>query len=163
MKLIPLSQGQFAKVDDDDFEGLSKFKWCALKNTRGDFYAARSTHPGTVRMHRIILGLTDPKIFCDHINHNGLDNRRENLRVVTNQQNSMNRRGARRGSSSGIRGVTWHKRANKWVARIKISGMYKHLGVFSDIGAAKEAYAVANRTYFGEFGGLSATGEGGKR
>ena len=152
-KLIPLTQGKFAIVDDADFDALNAHRWCADKTRTGDFKARRWTPQGSIYMHREVLGLEDGKILCDHINHNGLDNRRENIRAVTNQQNSWNKRGALRGSMTGIRGV-YLKRPGKWLASIKVNGVSKHLGYFDNIEDAKEAYAAGNRKYFGEFGGL---------
>jgi hypothetical protein len=85
-----------------------------------------------VLMHRFIAGLTEPgcKIHVDHINGNRLDNRRENLRVVTPSQNHQNRPAiTKRGT---YRGVTWSKKHGKWVARATINYKTKHLGVFED-------------------------------
>jgi len=97
MKLIPLTQGQFAKVDDADYDELSKHKWCAhWHHRRSLFYAVRSSRTPngkirTIMMHRQVLGLIDRKTHGDHKNHNTLDNQRENIRAVTNSQNHMNR------------------------------------------------------------------------
>ena len=99
MKLIPLTQGKFAKVDDADFEWLSKYKWYA-KNTRnkdedsGSYYAARfqrtGGNPTTIYMHREITNCPDGK-EVDHKNRDRLDNQRGNLRVCTRKENLENR------------------------------------------------------------------------
>jgi len=88
---IPLTQGKFAIVDAEDYERIAGYKWFAARFERG-FYALRTGKDNkgrqrNVRMHREILGEPKGKII-DHINHNGLDNRRANIRVVTRQQNS---------------------------------------------------------------------------
>lgn len=152
MKKIPLTQGQFALVDDADFEWLNSFKWCAnWKPKVKGFYAIRSDKRKTVFMHRQVLGLTDRNILADHINHRTLDNRRKNLRPVSYSQNMMNRHGARSGSKTGLRGV--RKLAKSYVARIKVGGKDIHLGVFSTAKGASTAYAAANKKHFGRFGG----------
>lgn len=92
-------------------------------------------------------------MIVDHINHDTLDNRRLNLRVVTRSQNSQNRRGAQAGNKTGIRGVSWNKAARKFTAQIYINKARKHLGSFSTARAASIAYQKANRANFGEFGG----------
>ena len=153
MKKIPLTQGQFALVDDDDYDELSAFKWCAIKMRGGAYYAARSVIPKRlVLMHRQILGLTDPKIQGDHRNHDTLDNRRENIRAATHSQNQQNRPGLDSHNTSGFRGVSWNKKRKKWVANIGVGGKYKYLGLFTDINKAAAVYSAANRKYFGEFG-----------
>lgn len=100
MKLIELTQGQKAIVDDDDYGRLSKSKWYAEKKYN-NFYARRGLDD--VLMHRIILKLTDSKLKVDHINHNGLDNRKENLRVCTQRQNMCNKK-KEKDNKSGYKG-----------------------------------------------------------
>ncbi len=148
MKLIPLTKGQFAKVDDDDFERLSKFKWYATwhPNTKS-FYAAR-----TVSLHREISGEPLGK-KVDHVNRDTLDCQKQNLRVCTNSENGRNR-GLNSNSTSGFRGVHWHKKSKKWIASICVGIERKHLGSFSDKTAAADAYRIANKKYFGAFGGI---------
>jgi hypothetical protein len=101
MKEIKLTQGKVAMVDDEDFEFLNQWKWNAHKchNWKGDnYYSERGIHQRgrkpeiiIISMHRLIMGVErNDKRKVDHINHNTLDNRKENLRVCTNQQNSWN-------------------------------------------------------------------------
>ena len=158
MKLIPLTRGQSAIVDDADFDELSKYKWCAMWAPRPrTFYAVRhSPMVGgkarkSIMMHRQLLGLTDPKIQGDHKNHNGIDNRRENIRAATRSQNNMNRRGAQRNSKTGVRGIYPHR--SGYQSRIKVNGQTFHLGNFKTVPEAAAAYALANKHHFGEFGG----------
>ncbi len=162
MKLIPLTQGQFAKVDDDDFEKFANSKWCASWSPiTKSFYAARTSVRNSsgdkikkqVFLHREILCLTDPNIMGDHINHDTLDCQKHNLRHATRSQNAMNRKGPRSNSSSGIRGVSWYGPSGKWSAKISINGRLSHLGYFVDKMEAAAVYAAANKKHFGEFGG----------
>ena len=88
-----------------------------------------------------------PHELCDHINHNGLDNRRQNLRVVTAKANAEHRRGAQRNNrSSGIRGVTWDPGIDKWAARVKHWGRSYWVGAFEDIDEAAMAVREFRRT-----------------
>lgn len=105
MKLIKLTQGYFVKVSDDDYDWLNQWKWKVLiDKNRKAIYAARSTGTANKRgcelMHRLILGITDRWQFGDHINGDGLDNQRENLRVATNSQNQANRSGVVKNKTS---------------------------------------------------------------
>jgi hypothetical protein len=92
MKEIPLTQGKVALVDDEDFESIANHKWCA--HQRGNtFYAERSrfgNRGGTILMHREILSTSDTALEIDHIDGNGLNNTRANLRVVTHAENMKN-------------------------------------------------------------------------
>ena len=133
---IPLTQGLSAIVDDEDYEILSKYKWCANGNTR--MYAKRhKMFPDgrrMVSMHREILGLDSVRSYpiVDHINHNSLDNRRSNLRIVNKSQNNLNRE-RRTGS------VWRHKQTKKWCVRITIFNKKYNLGCFD---TEKEAEAA---------------------
>lgn len=150
MKLIPLTQGQFAKVDDEDFERLSKFKWCSSKKNSGH-YAVRHI---VVYMHREVMG-SPVGMVIDHKNHDSLDCQKENLRACTLSQNNMNRRGAASNSKTGLRGVCWNKQKKKWQASIRAKGRNRLIGFFEDKYQASQAYKIENKKYFGEFGGLS--------
>lgn len=160
MKFIKLTQNQFTLVDDGDFEKFNKVKWYATWDCNNkNFYARRSgprdknrkQHP--VMLHRIILGLNDPNIKVDHKNRETLDNRKQNLRICTNSQNSANRKGPQINSTSGFRGVSWRQDTCKWWARISVAGKNKNLGFFTKKSEAISAYAKANRKYYGDFGG----------
>jgi len=157
MKLIPLTQNRSAMVDDSDFDELMKCKWFAHWNRDTlSFYARRNSvkvnrKQSTISMHRVILGLTNPKIKGDHKNHDTLDNQRDNLRAVTNSQNLMNRRGAARNSKTGVRGVSAD--GPSYRALIWVGGKNLNLGTFPTIALASEAYASANKKYYGEHGG----------
>lgn len=157
MKLIRLTKGQFAMVDDDDFERLSKHKWYAQRS-RNTFYAQRNVTIGrkkrrTVHMHREVTGTAD-HLQCDHIDGNGLNNQRSNLRECTHQQNRRNTQ-KRIASKSRFIGVTRRSDGERWVASIKIQGKRQHLGSFlleEDAARARDSRA---KELFGEFAALN--------
>lgn len=156
MKLISLTQGQHAIVDDEDYERFSKFKWQALQLSKGKFYAARSTskkkEQKTVFMAHDVLS---PRMFfvVDHINHqHALDNRRENLRYATPQQNTFNRKA---NGERQVKGVYWHSQVSKWRAMIRVDGKLHCLGLYENKEDAARAYDDAAEAAFGEFASLN--------
>jgi hypothetical protein len=149
---IPLTQGKVAIVDVADYEWLSQWKWCA-NNQHGIWYAVRAKRPELIRMHRVILDAKAGQIV-DHIDGNGLNNRRANIRLCTSHQNSMNMSRQTRGSSR-FRGVAWQKTQNVWVARIRDGEKLLYLGRFSDEVKAALAYDAAAQRIFGEFARLN--------
>lgn len=153
MKEIPLTQGLVALVDDEDYEELMQYKWHACKH-KYTYYAFRNhqVYPGyriSVRMHRQIMRAQANEII-DHINGNGLDNRKENLRIVSSSQNAANRR-AHAGSKSRFKGVSWHKQHGKWAAYICYNYKHKHIGLFRDEIEAAIAYDRKAIELFGEY------------
>lgn len=157
MKRIPLSQGQFALVDDKDFERLSKFKWHAHWDGY-NFYAIRTfriskNKQGRVRMHQELFECPEGMI-PDHKDGDGLNNQRENLRPATYQQNNRNRRKKAR-ATSRFKGVSWRSDVGKWRVIITLSGKLKSLGSFLTERKAARAYDEAARRLFGEFAHLN--------
>jgi len=155
---IPLTQGQYAIVDPDDFERLNKHKWHANK-ARTTYYAVRRIHVGTgkwkhVKMHRDILNPPD-KLYVDHINHNGLDNRKANLRTATHRQNCYNRVHFKENPSSKYKGVSFKNKTEKWNAQIRYKGRSRFIGSFDDEVEAAKAYDKAARKHQGEFATLN--------
>jgi len=155
MREIPLTQGKVAIVDDKDYAELSKYKWYAKRKGRIWYvarYVGKRPHRKYMYMHRQILN-PPPGLQCDHINSNGLDNRRCNLRLCTNSQNSMNQRS--RDGTSEFKGVHWHKRKKKWEAEIMHNEKHFHVGSFVNEEDAARAYDAAAREHFGEFAWLN--------
>jgi hypothetical protein len=143
MKKIPLTQNKFALVDDEDYPKIINYNWHAERG-RKTMYAKRNTwingKSGTFFMHRQILDLKKGDGFIvDHIDKNGLNNQRKNLRIVTHAENLKNS-GLSKRNISGIRGVSFCKQTNKWAARL--SGKWG--GRFS----TKEKAAEAVRRFY---------------
>ncbi len=157
---IPLTQGKYAIVDPDDYKRLSKYKWYAKKCGK-TFYASRTVWTGknkkriNITMHRQIINPPYP-LVVDHINHNGLDNRKANLRPATRTQNNMNRLCIKRkGSPSKYKGVIWHKHTKKWNVQICYNGKRKTIGYFNDEIEAAKSYDKAAKKYHKEFAVLN--------
>lgn len=146
MKEIPLTQGFVALVDDQDYWDLITYEWCVARRPTNVY--ARSAK---VLMHRHILGRPDGDV--DHRNGNGLDNRRENLRVTSRRLNNANAR--HRGGSSQFKGVSWDIGRGRWQAGICAAGRRIALGRFDDETEAALAYDAAARHAFGEFAALN--------
>ncbi len=159
MKTIPLSQGQVAIIDDEDFNWVNQYKWSFQRNRRTG-YAVRSVkyHGKQTRspLHREVLGLGpgDPEV--DHRDGNGLNCTKDNLRMATRQQNQRNQR-KHLGTSSQFKGVCWDKANRKWLAQIQVDGYLEYLGRFDAELTAARAYNLAAVQAFGEFAQLNRT------
>jgi len=155
-KLIALTKGQSAIVDDADFAWLSQWKWYAQVNASGGFYAARKdSSRALIYMHRLI-NRTPDGLVTDHKDGDGLNNRRANLRTASQVQNMMNRRGKKRGTSKfkGVYLSTGTNKSKVWAASIRIAGKPKFLGRFATEQDAAAAYAAAANIHFGEFSNI---------
>jgi hypothetical protein len=155
---IYLSEGKWTIVEPRDFYWLNNFRCCA----KGDgqcIYAVRfvieaDKRAKIVTMHREMMN-APPGILVDHRNNDGLDNRRDNLRLATSSQNNINCRRNKSKSSSRFVGVTFDKRKKQWRVRISVNRKRIFLGYFdSEIDAAK-AYDEAAKKYYGEFARLN--------
>jgi hypothetical protein len=157
MKKIILSGGEVALVSDVDHIFLAGFAWSC--NNRGYAVAYDPRTKKMVSMHRLIMERMGHVDFehTDHANQNKLDNQRENLRPATCSQNHANR-GALGNSASGVKGVSWNKRDEKWRAQLKVDGKRKDLGSHDNIEDAARAYNAAAIKYFGEFAQLNEIG-----
>lgn len=159
MKIIKLTHGLHTEVSDEDFESLSKYKW-HTKVCKYTAYACRSergscnSYRKQILMHRFLLGTREGEMV-DHIDGNGLNNTRENIRIVTAGQNNMNRRLKSHGKSSKYKGVSRYKGRKKWVAHITKDGKTTYLGSFKNEGDAGLAYNKAALELFGEFAALN--------
>ena len=161
-KLIPLSQGKFAIVDEADFEFLSQWKWCYWKVKNKDIgYAARIDLSGggrkKVSMHRLVClrhGKIESLEDCrdvDHANGDPLDNRSLNLRPASRRQNAGNR-GVNKGNQSGYKGVDLSDPIRMvWRAQIVNNGKKRCLGYYTTPEGAALAYNEAARSIWGEF------------
>ena len=159
MKKIKLTQGQFALVDDEDFERVNQFKWYANYNSKlKSFYAIRNLRKengkrAAISMHSYIMNT--PNGMCtDHRNHITLDNQKSNLRVCTRQQNQCNMK-LRKKTSSKYKGVIWNKISKKWVAGVRFNSQLIYSGSFElEIEAAK-AYNKKAEELHGSFAFLN--------
>ena len=150
---VPLTRGYEAIIDAADVPSVDQWNWQATQQQH-TIYAVRTERSGTskrtVRMHRALMG--DPIGFeVDHVDGNGLDNRRSNLRQATPSQNQFNQR-LSSANSSGFKGVTWCRKGRRWKARIKVKNVLKHLGTFTSPEAAHAAYCAASERFHGDFG-----------
>lgn len=147
----------YAKISPQDAELILKYKWRVQTNTKGrarhklsyaSTYEKREGTFNRLKMHRLIMNAPEG-MHVDHINGDGLDNRRENLRIVTPQLNQANSRKHMAGTSR-FKGVAWHSSAKKWRAYIAVGRKQTHLGLFDDEHAAAAAYDVKAREVFGD-------------
>ena len=155
MKKIELTQGYQVIVDDEDYEELTKHNWHITKGKR--YYAARSLRidkkiVSVLSMHRQIMKLEyGDKRQVDHINGNGLDNRKENLRICTHSENCYNRKKTKINATSKYKGVYWDKQRKKWSTLIGKDQKSIHLGHYDNEIEAAKAYDKKALELFGEF------------
>lgn len=151
MKQIPLTQGKFALVDDEDYDFVMSYGKWGIEKRKNTIYATRKIlidgRMKRVYMHSIVMKSNGAQV--DHKFGDGLDNRKENLRICTHAQNQMNR-GIPSNNKSGFKGVCWHKNMKKWVAYIKVNNKNINIGSFNDKIEAAKAYNVAAIKYHGE-------------
>ncbi len=152
---VRVGDAHLALVDAGDLERVADYQWRLLRGHNGRLYAYAT---GLVYMHRLVLG-TPPGYETDHINGDGLDNRRANLRVASCSQNSANagkpRRPGGEPTSSTYKGVSWDRSRSRWQAKIEIDGRCHNLGRYDDEAEAARAYDVAAHVAWGEFARLN--------
>lgn len=139
---VMYNTGNMVILDSMDFSKVKPYRWyedCG--------YAVSWNGGNHLKMSRLIMDAPS-KFFVDHINHNTLDNRRDNLRIVTAKQNNMN---VKPRDGKTISGVNLHKPSGKWRATISVSGKSKHLGLFENIEDAIDARNIAEGKYYGEY------------
>lgn len=152
---VELTQGYYTQIDDEDLSVVSKHKWQVRSGKAGNKYAScgvwqkGKNRSKSIQMHRMIMGVTNPKIQVDHIDGNGLNNQRYNLRIVTNQQNSFrSRKSFKKVYSSKYKGVCFDKSREKWTAKIKLGNKHTYLGRYETEIEAAQAYNVAAIRFF---------------
>lgn len=152
--LVPLSMGLFAVLDAEDVQLVEGYTWHAFRHGR-TFYArtnvkSRGQGYTSLRMHRLLSGVKGDEII-DHIDGDGLNNRRSNLREASRQDNAMNR-ALSVNNTSGFKGVWWSKSQGAWAASIRAHKVRHHLGYHATPEAAHAAYCEASARLHGEFG-----------
>jgi hypothetical protein len=149
VRRVPVGKGMFAIVDAADYERVSRYRWHTIRHG-SKFYACCHVGRKLVSMHRMIVKPRKGYVV-DHIDGNGLNNRRGNLRECTVQQNRANARS--RGGSSRFVGV--YRRGKKWVAGIQYRGKYHYLGLFDNETEAARARDRKARELLGEYAYLN--------
>ena len=153
LALVPLTRGYFAVVSAIDAELASRYLW-VVKISNLTCYATRSSplEREVSYLHRLVAEAAGMSLEneIDHINGNGLDCRRSNLRPATRRE-QMRNTGLKRSNKSGVSGVGWHSTQKRWRAFIGLEGKQKHLGTFRTFEEAVAARDAATSEYFGEF------------
>jgi hypothetical protein len=144
-------------IDDEDYELYKSKTWSLRYNSHAkSFYCSWHRVGGkTIYLHRLIMGAKDRTQIVDHINHDTMDNRKNNLRICSIRESNRNTR-SRISNISGYKGVSFSKIRNKWWARIGINYESIDLGYFDDKKDAARAYNEAAKKYHGEFALLNA-------
>jgi hypothetical protein len=129
-------------VDDADFEYLRQWKWCAGRD-HYTYYAVRGNKKAgrLINMHRVLLDAPEG-VKVDHLDHNGLNNQRSNIKLATNSENSLNIREITARNTSGVVGVHWLKRDKRWMAKTRVNGVRLCVGIFEHLEDA--AMALVN-------------------
>lgn len=155
---IPLTCGYYALICSADYDWLSRFLWhLHWQGEERRLYAVATGINGgpPIRMHRLILGLTDRKVHGDHKNGDGLDNRRSNLRPASSSQNGANRIKINCNNTTGFRGVYFRKKRNRYVSAIRANGKSITIGYFVTALEAALARDIKARELHGEFAVLN--------
>jgi len=134
-----------AIVSMDKLELIKNHKWRVYKN-----YVLTTINNKNIYLHRLLLNIVDPNVKVDHINHNGLDNLNENIRVCTQRENLMNT-SKRKENTSTVIGVVWDKERNKWRSQMRINGKVTNLGRYDKFKDAVKIRLEAEIKYFQEF------------
>lgn len=149
---IQLTQGKVAVIDEADFKRVSAFKWSADRMGK-TWYAVRTVKrlgkKSRIYLHRFVMNATRG-LVVDHVNRNGLDNRKRNLRLCTKKQNFWNQ-GAHKDGRSGVRGVSWRPDTGLWTARLFVNGKQLNLGCYKRLKDAVAVRRLAEKKHYGVF------------
>lgn len=153
---ISLTRGKKALVDEEDYKFLSQWSWSAVPGNSGVWYAKRAVKasPKTIAMHREVI-LAGPCDIVDHIDGNGLNNVRANLRFVTAAESAINTRKAVGKFTSNFKGVSWDSRSKRWRVQIRIDGRKTSIGHFDCEIKAADAYNLAAVKFHGNIAVLN--------
>ncbi len=148
-KWHPVKTNIATLIDDEDYDRVVKYKWHLSKRNNLKYAVSSRGTNNYIKLHRLILDAKENQLI-DHINGNGLDNRKENLRFCSSVQNQMNTK-IRKDNTSGHRGVMWNKRDKKWRAVIRINKKQTLIGKsYSKLEAIK-MYDKKAKELYGEF------------
>jgi len=165
MTKIELKRGFIVLIDDEDYKKVKNYTWFAQKSKYTHYVVTFDI--GFSRMHRFILGITDPKIKIDHIDHNGLNNQKDNLRICTQSQNNRNKKASGLSKYLGVTkwngtikytkksGIISEYKVERWRARIKYNGKEKLIGYFKKEKEAAKAYDDFAKKHIGQFANLN--------
>jgi hypothetical protein len=160
--ILELNKGQTCQIDKEDLWKIARYTWFA-RLIAGRPYVMTSAYENgrhkRIMLHRLIMD-AQKGVVVDHINGDGLDNRKSNLRICSHRQNILNQKKSKLGSSQ-FKGVRRYVRFNKWGAQITVHGKQIHLGVFETEDEAARAYDEASLKYFGDFSRLNFKRKGG--
>lgn len=148
MQYLKVHSSHLVKVDDEDFERLNKHKWHVEKRGSGLLYVFTRMDNKIISLHRFIL--KNPHNPIDHINGDGLDNRKSNLRICSHAENMMNRK-IHKNNNSGFKGVYFDSPKKKYRAKIRFHSKFYHIGYYSSAIEAARAYDTVARNFFKEF------------
>ena len=155
--IVTCKNGDKFYIDKEDYPFVSKYSWSF--DGRGYVVSYAGTNK-LMKLHRILLNISDPYIFIDHIDHNPANNRRNNLRKCDNSQNNANRSLDSR-NKSGRTGVLWDEHRQKWFAQIGWHNSNHFLGYYDDIESAIQARENAEKLYFKEYSYTNSINESG--
>lgn len=141
---IPTTDIEFV-IDKSDYDRIKSYRWTGIKNRSGSYYIGARFRDrekqSTILLHRLIMNCPNGMVV-DHINHNTLDNRKQNLRVCTRSENNYNRQCSYKSN------IYLDKRINKWIARIGVDNQIIYLGSYDTYEEALEAREKAEKQYY---------------
>ena len=135
-------------IDLEDLEKVKRYTWCVTQKKKR-LYALCRTKSQIVYIHQYILNYDNP-LTCDHINLNGLDNRKSNLRICTNGENNRNKP-LQKNNTSGVTGIYFHKKNKNWIVQINVNGKPKNFGSFLNKEEAIKKREQLKKEYHGEY------------